>query len=258
MDQGRIIVNITKQLVGPAFNSQWSVLIDGRFAGNADFKKNLLLSIPNGKHVVQLKVGLQETKILEVEVNDNDVIVECAYDGTVNNFYVVGQNNPTCTEPALDTTNSTPSSSSENVAPTTNSTKKKANIWVIIACIFLGLGIIGALGDNSGNINENNGSNSYPVSDEVLEAAEKKAKSMVSYEISEIPNVSAENIYCDGEFAIIKVSYKTNSGYQGTYFYYVATRTAIVWDGRYMHSATYDYDLSPEELELTKAEWEMD
>jgi len=145
MNQGRIIVNITKQLVGPAFNSTWNVFVDGGFVGTADFKNNLILPISDGAHVVQLKVGLQETKVLEVLVADNDVIVECAYDGTVNNFFVVGQ-----AQPAFEQQTDSSTISSTNAAP-----KKKANIWVILACIFIGLGIIGALGDEGDSESSN-------------------------------------------------------------------------------------------------------
>ena len=89
MNEGRIIVNIKKEVV--AVNSTWKVFVDGKFIGNADFERNLELSAPTGRHVIQLKVGLLKTKELEINVNDNEIIVECAYDGTLKNFYIASE-----------------------------------------------------------------------------------------------------------------------------------------------------------------------
>jgi len=145
MDKGRIIINITKNIVESTFNSKWNVMLDGRFVGNVDFETSLILSVPNGFHVVQLEVGIQETDNLEVEVHGNDVIVECAYDGTLDNFYVV-ESNIVCTESTIVNT---------NAIATMNTAKKKVNVWAIVACICLVLGLIGTFGGDESENSKN-------------------------------------------------------------------------------------------------------
>ena len=87
MNEGRIIFRVTK--AGVAVNSKWKVLLDGKCVGNIDFQNGLQVKTTKGKHTVRYKVGFQSTQVLWVDVGDDDVVVECEWDGTVRNFRVV-------------------------------------------------------------------------------------------------------------------------------------------------------------------------
>ena len=94
MNEGRIIFKVTK--AGVAVNSKWKVLLDGKCVGNIDFQNGLQIKTTKGKHTVRYKVGFQSTQVLWVDVGDDDVVVECEWDGTVRNFRVVsGEKNNT-------------------------------------------------------------------------------------------------------------------------------------------------------------------
>jgi len=88
MEEKNVIFEVTK--VGIAVNSKWSVFVDNEYVGKIDFKNNLTKKLSKGIHKVQYKVGLQKTKVLDINVADTDIIVECVWDGTVRNFHVVG------------------------------------------------------------------------------------------------------------------------------------------------------------------------
>ena len=88
MEEKNVIFEVTK--VGIAVNTKWSVFVDNQYGGKIDFKNNLTKKLPKGSHTVQYKVGLQKTKILDINVADEDIIVECVWDGTVRNFHVIG------------------------------------------------------------------------------------------------------------------------------------------------------------------------
>lgn len=90
MEERNVIFEVTK--IGFAVNSKWSVFVDNEFVGKIDFKQNLTKKLSKGKHSVQYKVGVQKTKVLDFVVADEDIIVECVFDGTVSNFHVVGGN----------------------------------------------------------------------------------------------------------------------------------------------------------------------
>jgi len=251
MNKGRVIVNITKNMFGPAVNSKWSVFIDGRFVGNADFKNNFNAAIENGEHNIQLKVGLQSTAILSFVVNDDDVVVECAYDGTVSKFYVVSEQGSL---PQSSTTVENPISSPHPMLvnpQTRNSASKRIKLRIILIGILVVFGFFGILG----SLEESGG---YTINSEVLEAAEKEAKSRVSYDCAEVPEVSSECIYKGSEFAIVKVSYKTKTEYcSGTYFFKVSIDYAMVYPEA-KHCSEYDYEMSDEDLEVIKAQWVID
>lgn len=89
MEERNVIFEVTK--VGIAVNSKWSVFVDNEYIGKIDFKNNLTKKLSKGVHKVQYKVGLQKTKILDINVADTDIIVECIWDGTISNFHVVGE-----------------------------------------------------------------------------------------------------------------------------------------------------------------------
>lgn len=93
MDEKNVIFEVTK--VGIAVNTKWSVFVDNQYVGKIDFKNNLTKKLSKGNHTVQYKVGLQKTKILDINVADEDIIVECVWDGTVRNFHVIGGENTT-------------------------------------------------------------------------------------------------------------------------------------------------------------------
>ncbi len=106
MEEANVIFEVTK--VGFAVNTKWNVFVDGKVIGKIDFKKNLTQKLSKGKHAVQYKVGVQKTKVLEINVEDKDIIVECVWDGTVKNFHVVGgeSNNTTNNMSKTDETKS--------------------------------------------------------------------------------------------------------------------------------------------------------
>ncbi len=94
MEGTNVIFEVTK--VGFAVNNKWNVFVDNKVIGKIDFKKNLTQKLSKGRHTVQYKVGVQKTKVLEIDVGDSEIIVECVWDGTVRNFHVVGgENNST-------------------------------------------------------------------------------------------------------------------------------------------------------------------
>lgn len=90
MEEKNVVFEVTK--VGIAVNSKWSVFVDNEYVGKIDFKNNLTKKLPKGRHSVQYKVGLQKTQVLNINIADEDIIVECVWDGTVRNFHVVGGN----------------------------------------------------------------------------------------------------------------------------------------------------------------------
>ena len=91
MEEKNVVFEVTK--VGFSVNTKWSVFVDNEYIGKIDFKNNLTKKLPKGRHSVQYKVGLQKTQILNINVADEDIIVECVWDGTVRNFHVVGGEN---------------------------------------------------------------------------------------------------------------------------------------------------------------------
>ncbi|MCI8362227.1 MAG: zinc ribbon domain-containing protein [Clostridia bacterium] len=88
MEETNVIFEVTK--VGFAVNTKWSVFVDNEYIGKIDFKNNLAKKLSKGVHTVQYKVGVQKTKILNINVADEEIVVECIWDGTVRNFHVVG------------------------------------------------------------------------------------------------------------------------------------------------------------------------
>lgn len=88
MEGTNVIFEVTK--VGFAVNTKWNVFVDGKVIGKIDFKQNLTQKLSKGVHTVQFKVGVQKTQVLEINVGNSDIIVECVWDGTVKNFHVVG------------------------------------------------------------------------------------------------------------------------------------------------------------------------
>lgn len=88
MEETNVIFEVTK--VGFAVNTKWSVFVDNEYVGKIDFKNNLTKKLSKGAHTVQYKVGVQKTKILNINVADEEIVVECVWDGTVRNFHVVG------------------------------------------------------------------------------------------------------------------------------------------------------------------------
>ena len=123
MHHGIIVFKVTK--VGMAVNSQWEVLVDGKYVGNIDFNNELCLPISRGKHSVQYKIGLQSTKELSVDVGEDEVLVECMFDGSAKNFFVHG----------------------ENVQEVRNKVVKKSKIVKLIGVICLAIGLLWACVD---------------------------------------------------------------------------------------------------------------
>lgn len=89
MEETNVIFEVTK--VGFAVNTKWSVFVDNEYIGKIDFKNNLTKKLSKGEHTVQYKVGVQKTKILNINVADEEIVIECIWDGTVRNFHVIGE-----------------------------------------------------------------------------------------------------------------------------------------------------------------------
>lgn len=124
VNEGRIIFRVING--GVADDSKWKVLLDGKCVGNIDFQNGLQVKTTKGQHTVRYKVGIQSTQVIWVDVKDDDVVVECEWDGTVRNFRVVSgkQNN--------DTNNKEDISTNEVAPIKINEGKKKNNTkWII-------------------------------------------------------------------------------------------------------------------------------
>lgn len=144
MNEGRIIFKVTK--AGVAVNSKWKVLLDGKCVGNIDFQNGLQIKTTKGQHTVRYKVGLQSTQVLWVDVSDDDVVVECEWDGTVRNFRVIsgGQKNNTDNQEDISTNEAVPIKINEG--------KKKNNTgWIIgIVIAFLVMAYIAGSEEGGG------------------------------------------------------------------------------------------------------------
>lgn len=86
MEKGNIVFQVKKD--GLYFNKKFDIYIDDEFVGQTDFKKNLKGKLTKGEHKIKYKLNLKETRELDINVGDEEVIVECLYNGTLNNFYV--------------------------------------------------------------------------------------------------------------------------------------------------------------------------
>ena len=82
---------------------------------------------------MQYKVGVQKTKVLEIIVADEDIIIECIWDGTVKNFHVVGgeYNNTTNNIPEINNTKSNIQIETSNATPAQTSNNTNSNTEVI-------------------------------------------------------------------------------------------------------------------------------
>ena len=131
MEEKNVVFEVTK--VGFSVNSKWNVFVDNEFIGKIDFKQNLTKKLSKGKHIVQYKVGVQKTKVLEFIVADEDIIIECIWDGTVKNFHVVGgeYNNTTNNIPEINNTKSNIQIETSNATPTQTSNNTNSNTEVI-------------------------------------------------------------------------------------------------------------------------------
>lgn len=147
MDEGKIIFQVTK--IGMAVNSKWKVFVDGKYVGDIDFKKDLQVTTSKGQHKVQYKVGAQSTKVLDVNVGDEDVMVECVFDGTVRNFHVIGGTDVNLADVNMNGTNG--ENVSASIAVANAETKKSKNklsgldVFFIIFGVVIVLGIGGVL-----------------------------------------------------------------------------------------------------------------
>ncbi|MBE5964703.1 MAG: hypothetical protein E7252_07185 [Lachnospira sp.] len=249
MDESKIIFQVTK--IGIAVNSKWQVFLDGKYVGNVDFKNQLQIITTPGKHEVQYKVGLNSTKVLEVNLGNEDVIVECVWDGSVKNFHVVGSED---------------NSSSETVPIHDNETGSKASKkWIIgiIAAVLI-FAAIGGLNEGS---NEGSVGNTNTKTTEIINAAEKVVKSQVANELDVIPKLSSEIIAQGDEWAIVLSRYTAETVLidgtpwvdDGTYIVEVYVDDYFINNGANMLKSTdYEYELSDSELEVIKAQWGLD
>lgn len=139
MEGANVIFEVTK--VGLAVNTKWNVFVDGKVIGKIDFKQNLTQKLSKGRHTVQYKVGVQKTKILEINVEDKDIIVECIWDGTVKNFHIVGgedNDSGIGTEQNIEEKNDNKDSKEQVMKK-----KKSPILWIIGSFLIAGICIIG-------------------------------------------------------------------------------------------------------------------
>ena len=137
MEEKNVVFEVTK--VGFSVNAKWNVFVDNEFIGKIDFKQNLTKKLSKGKHIVQYKVGVQKTKVLEFIVADEDIIIECIWDGTVKNFHVVGgEYNNTKSNIQIETSNATPAQTSNNTNSNTEVIFKILGAVIPIIIIIVG------------------------------------------------------------------------------------------------------------------------
>ena len=157
MEEKNVVFEVTK--VGIAVNSKWSVFVDNEYIGKIDFKNSLTKKLPKGKHSVQYKVGLQKTQVLDINVSNEDIIVECVWDGTVRNFHVVGGNDNTIVSDikTIETQNSTVNEQPKlnNKANTEKAKKPKTALIIILVIIIGAFGGIGLSNIFDGTYNTN-------------------------------------------------------------------------------------------------------
>lgn len=143
MEEKNVVFEVTK--VGFAVNTKWSVFVDNEYIGKIDFKNNLTKKLPKGRHSVQYKVGLQKTQILNINVADEDIIVECVWDGTVRIFHVVGGNDTNVIQdkPVINKTIE-PQNNIVTEQPKLNNKAKKPKTALIIIFVII-IGIVGGI-----------------------------------------------------------------------------------------------------------------
>lgn len=145
MEENNVVFQVKK--TGIVMNTQWSVIVDNKCVGKIDFKNDLKINLPKGKHTVQYKVGFQKTKVLDINVENEDIIVECIYDGTVNNFHIVGDNQDIKSEKVE--TNNDHNMNNNNV----QNVSKGKMISLISLVIFIIIGIVISFSGNDSNNN---------------------------------------------------------------------------------------------------------
>ncbi len=139
MEGTNVIFEVTK--VGFAVNTKWNVFVDGKVIGKIDFKQNLTQKLSKGVHTVQFKVGVQKTQVLEINVADSDIIVECVWDGTVKNFHVVGGEDSAI---GVGTEQYKEGKSNNKVSKEQVTKKKKSSIlWIIGSFLIAGICVTG-------------------------------------------------------------------------------------------------------------------
>lgn len=145
MEEKNVVFQVKK--TGIVMNTQWSVIVDNKCVGKIDFKRDLKINLPKGKHTVQYKVGFQKTKVLDINVEDEEIIVECIYDGTVNNFHIVGDNQDIKSE-KVETNNDNNMNNNENNNNVQNISKGKIiSLISLVICIILGIIISFSISD---------------------------------------------------------------------------------------------------------------
>lgn len=92
---------------------------------------------------------------------------------------------------------------------------------------------------------------------EILEAAESKANSIVVESVNEVPQLESELIERGNDWALVLVRYKTNY-YDGCFVFHVSvTGYSTYVYARYKESMDYNLSLSETDIEKIKLEWEL-
>ena len=254
MSEGRIIFQVTK--VGMAANSRWKVFLDGKYVGDVDFKNDLQVETSKGKHSVQYKVGLQSTRVLDVEVADDDVMVECVFDGTVRNFHVIGgesiKDTPMKVDKEIYSSNNTNLTSSQ-IQKSGNGFAIILKLAVVIISIVALINVFSSIG-GVGNVGK-------VSNDDIIAAAEKRVKGCVANGAAEVPVMTSEIIAQGDDWAMVLTRYKGDSGFvKGSYIVgvYVGSGSADAYSNKMKESWDYDLKLSESEIEVIKAQWEFE
>ena len=233
MEENNVIFQVKK--LGITLNTQWGVLVDNKYVGKIDFENDLEINLPKGKHIVQYKVGLQKTKKLEICVAEETVIVECIFDGTVDNFHVVGENTDNISQ-----VQDTHELKNNNVETVNNSTTEMPNnqtninnkiISSIISCILFVTISMGVkylfnliFNDNSNSSTSSSTNISSSSSEKYFSTAIEHLKSdgISSNPIQKL-SVSDNKIIYYGDEILVQLNYITASLSGSSNKYYTAT-----------------------------------
>lgn len=103
----------------------------------------------------------------------------------------------------------------------------------------------------------------FTADSEIIEAAEKKAKSIVVEATNEIPELETEILDQTDEWALVLVRYSCDISevysLEGCFIFDVKTTGYSTYvSAEYKESGDYDVELSEKDIEKIKAEWELE
>lgn len=116
MNRGTITFQVGK--TGSDIYSKWQVFFNGKYIGIIDSDYDIKIAAPNGRHIIHFKNEVQSTE-MEIYLQNNDIVVECVFDGRTNNFYLV-EKDDTDTNGENDITKYLNSKSQQNIRKSNN------------------------------------------------------------------------------------------------------------------------------------------